>query len=384
VEPCLVQNKAIAARALFDDEDKTSLLLFNPSDQRVYIRKGVAIANAQAVNFACSKCDSGVCSCPPARLHSANEQQSVTRMIASDPGGKTKVECRNAVSAASVDGKPRVVIGSDKVITDDHELIAPMMKSLPHDLTEQQRNAVEGLLLKYSCIFARFEYDVGCASNVSVKLEEVDQELGPVKEALRPQPLAYQQALDPEVDRLISANIISPISSEWRSNILLIQKKSLPGEPVRFRLAVDLRKVNRRLRCPGFPMPTIQSVWDGMSNKSRFSLLDLSQAYLSLPLHEDSRKYTSFCARRGQFCFNRLTAGLAAAPALWNQFIQSLFADLNWDRMWIFLDDFTLASSSVDEGIQLLEIVFERIKQANLRLKGSKCVCRDLVGPQRE
>jgi RNase H-like domain found in reverse transcriptase/Reverse transcriptase (RNA-dependent DNA polymerase) len=72
------------------------------------------------------------------------------------------------------------------------------------------------------------------------------------------------------------------------------------------------------------------------------------------------------------FKFCRLGAGLASAPAVFNQLIQSLFSDILWTDVLAFLDDLTLPSRTIDEGIELLSRVLTRLEGAGLKLKASK------------
>jgi hypothetical protein len=62
-------------------------------------------------------------------------------------------------------------------------------------------------------IFARHEYDVGKTSLVSIKLELKDPRLPLVREALRSLPIAYLEAIDREVDKLLKFDLIESCNS---------------------------------------------------------------------------------------------------------------------------------------------------------------------------
>jgi Reverse transcriptase (RNA-dependent DNA polymerase) len=88
-----------------------------------------------------------------------------------------------------------------------------------------------------------------------------------------------------------------------------------------------------------------------------FSVCDCSNAYLSIPLDEETSCLTAFVTRRGMYKWSRLCAGISSGGAVFNQLVQSLFFDMFWTEVLAFLDDLTLPSKTVDEGIKLLETV---------------------------
>jgi len=46
---------------------------------------------------------------------------------------------------------------------------------------------------------------------------------------------------------------------------------------------------------------------------------------------------------------------------------------LNFNTCLVYIDDIIVYSTSVEEHIERLEMLFERLRQANLKLKPSKC-----------
>ena len=84
----------------------------------------------------------------------------------------------------------------------------------------------------------------------------------------------------------------------YYSRIFLIPKKN-----GKLRLIIDLSKLNSFLRIQGFKMETVAKVrWAIQPNDWAFSL-DLTDAYLHVPIHRASRKYLRFCLRVQVFQF---------------------------------------------------------------------------------
>ena len=194
---------------------------------------------------------------------------------------------------------------------------------------------------------------------------------------MRQHPVAYLDLIDRKVDRLLSAGLIERCNSTYASNVVLVKRKlspdAPPGSVPRLRLTVDYRHLNLKLKRLSYPMPSASLILDSSQGHHRFTTLDFSNAYLSVKLDEETNYLAAFITRRGMFTFRRLGAGLASAPAIFNQLIQSLFSDMLWTHVLAFLDDLTLPSRTIDEGIELLSRVLCRLEGAGLKLKASKC-----------
>ena len=62
--------------------------------------------------------------------------------------------------------------------------------------------------------------------------------------------------------------------------------------------------------------------------------------------------------------------GLCNVPATFQQIV---LAGLEWDCCFVYINDIVIASQSFEEHMHHLQLVFERLCQASLRLKLMKC-----------
>jgi hypothetical protein len=59
--------------------------------------------------------------------------------------------------------------------------------------------------------------------------------------------VAYLPPID-DVDEMLSENLTHPRQSQWASNIALIKRKSVLGEPSRKRITADMQHVKQQLK----------------------------------------------------------------------------------------------------------------------------------------
>jgi len=85
-------------------------------------------------------------------------------------------------------------------------------------------------------------------------------------------------------------------------------------------------------------------------------------------------KYTSFMTPLGQFEFMRMPMGLKNAPAVFQRFTNKIFVDMIRDgKVVIYMDDIMIASKEMQEHLDVLREVFDRLARNKLKLRMDKC-----------
>ena len=170
------------------------------------------------------------------------------------------------------------------------------------------------------------------------------------------------------VDEMLRDGIIRPSNSPWASPITLVPKKD--GST---RFCVDYRKVNAVTRKDAHPLPHIQNVFDSLQGARIFSTLDLKSGYWQVPMAPESVPKTAFTCHLGLFEFTRLPFGLANAPAIFRRAMNKVLSGLIGRTCMVYIDDIVIYSKSVEEHVQHLREVLERLRDVGLQLKPSKC-----------
>ena len=234
-------------------------------------------------------------------------------------------------------------------------------------LTDSEKTTAASLLNEWKSVFALNDLDLGKAEGYQHRIHLTDDV--PVK-------LRYGQVHPTMIDEvrkhlhmMKDMGVISPSKSPYCSPVVIVRKKS--GD---IRLCVDYRKLNQKCSSPGYSLPRVHEALDCLSGCQYFSCLDLKSGYWQLELHPDDRPKTAFSVGPlGFFEWNRMPFGLAAAPASFQQMMETVIGSLNLNECLLYLDDIIIFSKTFEEHITRLRNVFQKLSDAGLKLNAKKC-----------
>ena len=103
-----------------------------------------------------------------------------------------------------------------------------------------------------------------------------------------------------------------------------------------------------------------------------FSTLDLRSGFYHIGLDKELKAKTTFVTSFGKYEFNAVPFGLAQAPAYFQQLMSMVLQDCSGFTM-AYLDDIIIFSKNEADHIKHIEIIFQKLKAAGLKLKESKC-----------
>ena len=153
------------------------------------------------------------------------------------------------------------------------------------------------------------------------------------------------------IQSLLSKNAIERVenvkSLGFYSRLFLVPKPHQRWRPV-----IDLSRLNTFLHVEKFKMETPESIRTSLVPGEWVSSIDLSDAYLHIPIHPNSRKYLRFCYKAQVFQFTSLPLGLATAPQVFTMIVKEvkLMALSRGLRIHQYLDDWLIRSQSQEES----------------------------------
>jgi len=106
---------------------------------------------------------------------------------------------------------------------------------------------------------------------------------------------------------------------------------------------------------------------------SYFSTIDLAKGFLQMQMEPESIAKTAFSTKHGHYEYTRMPFGLKNAPATIQRCMDNLLEDLIYKDCLVYLDDIIIFSTSLEEHILSLKKVFQKLRDANLKLHLDKC-----------
>ena len=102
---------------------------------------------------------------------------------------------------------------------------------------------------------------------------------------------------------------------------------------------------------------------DTLNGSKYFSSIDLGNTYYQVELEEKSKLKTAFSTKVGQYCFNRMPFGIAAAPATFQKLMTIVLGELIWKEV---VEDILIFAKSREEHKERLRRVLRKIRDAGL------------------
>ncbi|GIY87787.1 hypothetical protein CDAR_511701 [Caerostris darwini] len=233
-------------------------------------------------------------------------------------------------------------------------------------LNQDDKTKLLTLLDRYKSVFAQSVSDLGSCDIVQHEINLTDKL--PIRQKPYRVPYALKSEMKHQINTLLEAGIIQPSNSAYSAPVMLVKKRD--GS---YRLVADLRKLNEKTIPDNFPLPNLTEMVEMLSGARYFTSMDLTSGFHQMKMHPSSAHLTGISTEFGLFEFKRMPFGLKNASASFQRLMSIVLAGLSELQINVYIDDVIVASKTVQEHLQKLEIVFQRLTAANLKLKPSKC-----------
>ena len=248
------------------------------------------------------------------------------------------------------------------------------------DITTDIRQKFEELCDEYGEAFSKNNEDIGRTKLVKMDIDTGDSP--PVSSRPYTLPLKHYEWVQREIESLEQTGVITKSMSKWASPIIVVPKKSAPGESPKRRLCVDFRKVNElqqevitarktKGQISIHPLPKIDEMYAKLKGAKVFSTIDLRSGYHHIALGKSSRAKTAFVMPFGKYEFLMVPFGLAQAPAYFQLLMNKVLKGLKFAMT--YHDNIIIFSQDESQHLEHLEIVFSHLREAGLKMKCSKC-----------
>ncbi|XP_062704675.1 uncharacterized protein K02A2.6-like [Aedes albopictus] len=243
-----------------------------------------------------------------------------------------------------VEGGRNPLIGRDFI----GELLKIKFNKIDAEQTENLEERLKPVLNRYEDLF---DDSLGC-----YKYSKVSLQLKPdaVPKFVKPRkiPISFQPKVEEELEKLEKTGIISKAeNADWGTPLVPVLKKDNS-----IRLCADYRvTVNPFLEDKRYPMPVAEDIFAKLNGGKFFSKLDLKSAYNQLLLDEESKKMLAWSTHKGIYY------------RFWRSCCKICPGCVN------FLDDVLVTGATIEEHLNNLSRVLEKLWDAGFRLNKGKC-----------
>ena len=177
-----------------------------------------------------------------------------------------------------------------------------------------------------------------------------------------------KETIERELDRLESSGIIEKVTySPWAAPVVPVRK----GDG-HIRLCGDYKvTINPELEIDKYPLPKPEEIFATLAGGKIFSKIDLTHAYQQMRLTEDCRNLVTINTHRGLYRYTRLPFGVASTPGLFQRVMDTIMQGL--PEVVCYLDDILITGATLEEHLETLEHVLQRLQTYGIRAKRAKC-----------
>jgi RNase H-like domain found in reverse transcriptase/Reverse transcriptase (RNA-dependent DNA polymerase)/Integrase zinc binding domain/Integrase core domain len=230
------------------------------------------------------------------------------------------------------------------------------------NLTPDQRQGIDSVSNKFKWLS---DQGLGRTSLIHHIIDT--QNALPIKQRYYPVSPQIQKQMKEEIDRMLALDVIEESFSPWSSPLVMVKKPN-----GKIRLCLDSRKLNSVTKKDNYPLPYMSTILDRLGEARYLSSIDLREAFWQIPLTDASKEATAFVAPGiGFYQFKVLPYGLHNATQTMQRLMDRLFR--HREDVFVYLDDVVIATPTFAKHIEVLNEVFEKLRDSGLTVNYEKC-----------
>ena len=260
----------------------------------------------------------------------------------------------------------------------------PPIKLKDAEVSQEHRAAFEGLCEEFADVFSQDSGDLGKMPLMRTEIPTGDNP--PISQRPYGLYLKHVQWVQDKIETLERVGVITKSVSPWASPIVIVPKKTSPGEPPHRRMCVDYRMLNSLLpkvekahtKAKGVltlvPIPKIDEIYAKLEGSMVYSTYDMRSGYYHLELTPESQPKSAFVVggpKGGKWEFKWYPFGLTQVPAYFQALVNQVLEGINF--AFGYLDDILIFSPNMEQHLERVRVLFECLRAADLKLTKYKC-----------
>ena len=184
-------------------------------------------------------------------------------------------------------------------------------------------------------------------------------------------PFSMKTMVEVELKRLIAAGIIYPVDNPAISApIVPVVKQSGASRPIRICGDYSLT-LNRIIDRDSYTLPRLEEILQKVSGATVYSVLDLEDAYLQIPLDTASQRLTCISTHLGHFAYTKMQFGISAAPLIFQEAIDQVLYGIPY--VSAYQDDILIGAPTKELHDTSLHTVKEKLATYGFKVNKRKC-----------
>ena len=162
-------------------------------------------------------------------------------------------------------------------------------------------------------------------------------------------PFTQQDAFKCELDHLVKIGVLECSgASQWASGTFIIPKKD-----GRIRWISDFRALNKCIKRKSYLLPCISDILSKRTGYAYFSKLDISMAYYTFELDDESKDLCMINMPYGLYCYRVLPLGVVQSPDFCQETMEHVLQGIMDAN--VYIDGIGCFGKSWDQHLQVLE-----------------------------
>ncbi|XP_064833110.1 uncharacterized protein LOC135547780 [Oncorhynchus masou masou] len=178
--------------------------------------------------------------------------------------------------------------------------------------------------------------------------------------------------IKPTIDGLLGTGVLYPTVSPWNTSILPVLKAD--GET--YRMVQDFRAVNDVTAPINLPVPDPHITLSNLSPMHQyFTVIDLANAFFSIPLDEASQPIFAFTYEGQQYTYAFLPQGYRCSPGIFNHILKNHLSELRIPEGVVliqYVGDLLLGAPTSDLCLQMTKTLLDFLATKDYKVKLSK------------
>lgn len=237
-------------------------------------------------------------------------------------------------------------------------------------LNEEEKEEILKLCKEFSDVFYQENTPLTFTTKIKHQIRTTDEV--PIYTKSYRYPFIHKKEVESQIAKMLDQNIIRPSNSPWSSPIWVVPKKMDASGKQKWRVVIDYRKLNEKTIDDKFPLPNITDLLDKLGKCQYFTTLDLASGFHQIEMKEEDIPKTAFSTESGHFEYLRMPFGLKNAPATFQRVMDSILRGIQNEKCLVYLDDIIIFSTSLQEHITNLKLVFKRLRESNFKVQLDK------------